>query len=389
MQAAHVAADRGSEGVATLLTPRGRGAVASIRYRGGPDLFDRPGYKLFAAANGKPIAEQAVGRIVFGHWGRDPAEEVVLCRRDDATIDIHCHGGDAAVRRILTDIEQAGGRTESWRELNAAMNGPFATECAEALSRAATLCAANVLLDQQSGTLRTTVVGIRSALVQGMEASTNVAARLDDLLAWADFGLHLTEPWKVAILGPANVGKSSLLNALAGYARAIVFDQPGTTRDVVTAETAFQGWPVRLIDTAGIRETACELESAGITRAQEQGAQADCQLVVLDMSLVPRLEDRALLAAWPQAIVVGNKADLPDAWGTELPPGARRVSSLTGTGIAELADAIMERLVPTVPEPGQAIPITVRQVELLRRARSAIEESRLEECAAALDEFVR
>jgi tRNA modification GTPase len=388
MQAAACSIESKSVAVAALLTPRGRGAVASIRFRGGPDLLGQPGHELFVAANGKPVAEQTIGRIVFGHWGRAPAEEVVLCRRDETTVDIHCHGGDAAVKRILADIEQAGGRIDSWQELKSAMESPFDAEGADALSRAATLCAANVLLDQHSGTLRASIVGIRTALEAGADAGPAVAARLDDLLAWADFGVHLTEPWKVAILGPANVGKSSLLNALAGYARAIVFDQPGTTRDVVTAETAFQGWPVRLIDTAGIRETACELESAGIARAQEQGTQADCQLVVLDLSLAPRPEDRALLAAWPHAIVVGNMADLPDAWGIQLPQGARKVSSLTGAGVAELADAIMKRLVPRVPDPGQAIPISVRQVELLRRARSAIAES-MGECGAALDEFVR
>ena len=81
------------------------------------------------------------------------------------------------------------------------------------------------------------------------------AARIREWLAWEDFGLHLTRPWNVVLAGRPNVGKSSLINALLGYTRSIVFDQPGTTRDVVTAATAIDGWPIELSDTAGLRES--------------------------------------------------------------------------------------------------------------------------------------
>src|SRR5690606_16577637 len=88
--------------------------------------------------------------------------------------------------------------------------------------------------------------------------------RLAALVDRAPLGLHLTRPWHVALAGAPNVGKSSLLNAVLGYGRAIVFDQPGTTRDVLDAVTAIDGWPVRLTDGAGLRESVDALEAAGV-----------------------------------------------------------------------------------------------------------------------------
>ncbi|HTI49650.1 MAG TPA: hypothetical protein VL475_01815, partial [Planctomycetaceae bacterium] len=136
---------------AAVLTPRGRGAVASIRLRGDNAVLD---WQLFHAANAKPLAEQEVGRILFGRWGIEPTEEVVVCRRDLETVEIHCHGGDAAVRRILADLESAGCRVVPWIEQHAAEYGLLEAECHEALSRATTLRTAAILLDQASGTLR-------------------------------------------------------------------------------------------------------------------------------------------------------------------------------------------------------------------------------------------
>jgi tRNA modification GTPase len=178
----------------------------------------------------------------------------------------------------------------------------------------------------------------------------------------------------VAIVGRPNVGKSSLLNALAGFARSIVFDQPGTTRDIVAAEIALRGWPVRLVDTAGLRDSNCALESAGIGLAREQIGLADCRLIVVDTSRPPEPEDFDLLAAWPNAIVVANKTDLVDVWVDRTPPGAWRISSLTGSGVDSLAEAIAESLVPRVPDSGTPIPVTRRQVDLLQQAKAALAE---------------
>jgi tRNA modification GTPase len=379
---------RDARPLAALCTPRGRGAVASIRLCGCCDLLDQPERELFFAANRLRLAEQPLGRIVFGHWGRQPREEVVLCRRDDGTTDIHCHGGDAAVRRILADLERAGCQIAPWQDLAAASAGLFASECLAALARAPTLQTANLLLEQNSGVLHDALAALRLCLEQTGPDIEAALPQLDRLLVWADFGLHLTIPWKVVIVGRPNVGKSSLLNALAGFARSIVFDQPGTTRDIVTAEIALRGWPVQLVDTAGLRDSSCALESAGIGLAREQIALADCRLIIVDTSQPPEPDDFELLTAWPKAIVVAHKADLVDVWGDRTPAGARRISSLTGSGVETLADAIAASLVPRVPDSGTPIPVARRQVELLQRAKAALESGAAAACRAAVQEIL-
>ena len=105
-----------------------------------------------------------------------------------------------------------------------------------------------------------------------------------EMLQFRDLGLHLTTPWRVVLAGAPNVGKSSLMNAIAGYQRAIVSPTPGTTRDVVTVTTAIDGWPVQLADTAGLRETQDELESAGVALADAAIGEADLVIVVSDAS---------------------------------------------------------------------------------------------------------
>lgn len=383
------ARDTSAGPLAALCTPRGRGAVASIRLRGACDLLDQPGSELFFPANQKRFGEQPIGRIVFGQWGHQPREEVVVCRRDGNTTDMHCHGGDAAVRRILADLERAGCRIVPWQELTTAAAGVFASECLEALARAPTSRTANLLLEQSSGILRDALQSLRALVADANSNTAAALSRLDALLEWADFGLHLTISWKVVIVGRPNVGKSSLLNALAGFSRSIVYDQPGTTRDIVTAEIALRGWPVQLVDTAGLRESNCELESAGIGLAREQVALADCRLVVVDTSQPYQPEDLDLISAWPDALVVAHKADLADVWSDRVPVGALRVSSLIGSGVEELADMIADRLVPRVPESGTAIPMTLRHVELLRKARAALAEGYIAEYRAAVEEIFK
>ncbi|MEX0715841.1 MAG: GTPase [Planctomycetaceae bacterium] len=477
-----------SELHAARLTPRGRGAVASVRVTGDLAVLEKELRPLFRAANGRAIAEQPVDRVVFGLWGggggvagvdspRDehpcpatslggsppaiggrvgdslgaalrfdpshpsapaaaPAEEVVVCGVAEDALEIHCHGGEAAVRRILDDLERRGAAIVSWNEMAAAERGILAAECDDALARATTFRTAEILLEQRSGVLRNAVITLMSrgvgtargvvprgalavsaratsatsnesdaprherpttldshcgAFSNGTSVSTGGmnppahCSTLDALLGWADFGRHLVAPWEVVLVGRPNVGKSSLANALLGFSRSIVFDQPGTTRDVVTAETALDGWPVRFADTAGLRDAPEELEAAGIVRVRELLARADLLVLLVDVGRPPDAVDRELLVAHPAALRVAHKCDLEDRWGDALPADALRVSSRTGEGVDELAEAIVGRLVPRIPPPGTPIPFTDRQISLLQDARAALEheEQRAFESAAA------
>jgi tRNA modification GTPase len=217
----------------------------------------------------------------------------------------------------------------------------------------------------------------------------------------------------VVLAGATNVGKSSLINALAGYERAIVSPQPGTTRDVVTTRTAIAGWPVQLCDTAGLREAADALESAGVALAAGALMDADLVIVVHDASAVeaPEEGDRHILlrglrttiaamvpgqspvvAALPaqvRLLHVHNKMDLVDASGRRAFASVAGIatSAVTSEGLPELVEAIARALVPLEPAPGAAVPFTVEQVAVLEAAREAVgrqDQSALEAALHAL-----
>ena len=143
------------------------------------------------------------------------------------------------------------------------------------LTRAPTLRTAEILLEQTQGALDREL----SRLIEEIRGPHHLALEhLDRLIAHGQVGVRLTTGWRVVIAGRPNVGKSRLLNALAGYQRAIVDPTPGTTRDLVTALTAFDGWPVELVDTAGMRETDDAIERSGIDRTLRQTETADLVL---------------------------------------------------------------------------------------------------------------
>ena len=343
---------------AAVWTPSGRGAVSTIRVRGDLATLSEGIAGIFQAASGRSLEETPLQRICFGQWGRDAAEDVVVCRTGPDACEIHCHGGDTAVRRILADLQRLGSEVVDWRSQLEAERGVWDREHADALSRATTLRSAGWIA-VQVGRMERAIAELTELVAGGQREPA--ASRANEMLAWANFGSHLTRPWEVVLAGRPNVGKSSLINTLVGFERSIVFDQPGTTRDVVTADTVLDGWAIRLSDTAGQRGSAQDLEAAGIARAREAFAAADARLLLFDISHPPHADYWQLLAEWPDAIVVAHKVDLPDAWGEAFPKQAIRVSSLQGTGLRELSSAIVTRLVPTLPHDEAVIPLTDRQ----------------------------
>ncbi len=378
-----------------VLTAPGRSAIAVVTVAGPAAVELVDGH--FQAANGWSLSEQPLARIVYGHWDTAAGEDVVVCRRDTDEVEIHCHGGTQSVARIAAALTSAGGEQVDWRQWIAQRSAcQLAAEAQVALATATTFRAAKILLDQYHGALRCELEAIRGLL--GASELERAAERIEQLLNLADFGLHLTRPWRVAIVGRPNVGKSSLVNALAGYQRAIEFDQPGTTRDVVSATTALDGWPVELSDTAGQHATRDEVELAGIALAQNELRRADLTIWLLDAStligeraqsveeiVARQAEDVA--APWNRlrTLIVVNKCDLAIP-PTSLAGEFLAISATVGTGIPELIETLARRLVPRPPPPAAAIPFTLRQVDLLRET---LDHCRAERIAAAGDAIRR
>jgi tRNA modification GTPase len=247
---------------------------------------------------------------------------------------------------------------------------PPASEALAALASARTERTAAILLDQFSGALRRAMDDLKGLLADRRAPAAD--ALLTRLRSLEPVGRLLTQPGRVVLIGQTNVGKSSLLNALVGYGRAIVDAAPGTTRDVVAASVVLDGWPVELADTAGQRTATDELESRGTELARLQAAAADVVLLVCDRSQGWSAADVALAAEFPRAVLVHNKSDLPRADDPLLRPTGIAVSALTGDGIDQVARAVVVRLVPALPQAGEAVPFAPRHWHALRQAQEAV-----------------
>ena len=359
-----------------VLTPPGRGAVATVRVEG-------PGAtavveKFFHAKGSKPLAVSSPERLHFGHFvttqpdeaQNDEAlhgEEVVVRRYADRdAVEIHCHGGLLAVRIIEQALVAQGCQAMAWHKwTDAHHDDPITAAAHRALADAPTQRTAAILLDQYQGALRRAFDAIDDARRRGDRNSARV--QIDQLLALASLGRHLIAPWKIVLAGQPNVGKSSLINALVGYQRAIVHHMPGTTRDAVTATSAVDGWPVEFCDTAGLRSGTSDVERAGVQRAHEQLAQADLAVLVFDGSEPWSDQQASLVASYPQALLVHNKCDLP-AHPAPRPEGIA-LSARMGHGMTTLLDIMASRLVVDPPPPGAAVPFAEEHLAQLTQWR--------------------
>lgn len=320
-------------------------------------------------------------------------------------IEISCHGAPIVLCACFERAARAGARPAEPGEftLRAYLNGRIDLPQAEAvrdLIDATTLYQARVAAQQLDGSLSRRIRPVKHSLVElialleagidfaeddvGVAPSEEILRRLDGIEAGLEnlvqsfaSGKLVYQGFTLAIVGRPNVGKSSLFNRLLEQDRAIVTEIPGTTRDLVTETASFEGVPVKLVDTAGIRASNEVVESLGIERSYSAMADADLTLVVLDISRELVAEDQALLTKLSdrRPLLVGNKADL----GTDL-SGVEQVlavSALTGEGMPTLRAAILKRLAPgglAAPESGSLT--NVRHGTLLRESLEALQNAR-------------
>lgn len=334
----------GSDTIAAIATAPGAGGIAIVRVSGPQALAIAD--RLFRGS-GPPPSARPGGSFVYGHvhTDRDLDEVVLLIYRAPASytrediVEFQGHGGNTAARRLLRAVLQAGARPANPGEftLRAFLSGRIDLLQAEAvmdLIQARSERAATAAVEQLEGTLSVSFNRLYDqmiAVAADLEATLDFeegelpVSTLDTLRkqldrirtdfqtlakGW-DEGHLLRDGAMVVIAGKPNVGKSSLMNALLGKARAIVTDIAGTTRDTLEEQLVINGFPIRLVDTAGIREADCGIEQEGIRRAREQINRADLTLLIIDGSAPASDEDTVLITATTteKTLLVINKID--------------------------------------------------------------------------------
>lgn len=383
----HVPTQSGGTAAAARLTPAGLSALAvvGIAGAGATEVLAR------CVRDTRALARCARTGLAVARW--QDGETIVLRAKSIAGVpvyEISCHGG-ARVEHILDRLVEHGATRVSAAQFVRTVYGEnIWSEVLVALQDAETPQAATVLLSQPDAWQEYATL-IRKQVQAGDFATC--AEQIDRILARAPIALHLTRPWHIAIAGRPNVGKSSLLNAVAGFERAIVHDRPGTTRDVVSQTISFRGWLFELHDTAGIRTTGDTLETEGIRRAIELGRRADLVWLVLDRSVPPTDEDMALLEHFPTALLVANKADLPaDDRAAALLQNRQfvAVSALRSLGLDTLLEATLRVLTGNLPEIPLDSPLAFseRLVEWCEQIRQALQLGDQERALRLIDQYL-
>jgi tRNA modification GTPase len=356
------------------LTPGGRGAICVLGIRSEAGLGELE--SLFQAASGKPLIETPLMKPAYGMWGAnrdDTGEDVVVVRRSESELEVHCHGGEFAKQQILEGLTEKGYCIIRWPQWLADSNADGLTGDALAVLAETTTVKSTAILNWQvNGAFRRMLEQISEWTGRGqLELALG---SLDRLAGWNNLAAHLVSPWKVAIAGLPNAGKSSLMNRIAGFERCIVFDLPGTTRDPVSITTAINGWPFEFTDTAGLRESDDPLEQTGAGLARDVIAGADLVLLVEDLSRKPVDNSRILIPDDPDVPVIslGNKLDLVGEMPASGDGQRYAVSALKGAGIDELLKAICRSLIPLEPEYQEAVPWRWWHFKAIERIRTCL-----------------
>ncbi|KMY52140.1 tRNA uridine-5-carboxymethylaminomethyl(34) synthesis GTPase MnmE [Peribacillus loiseleuriae] len=408
--------------ITAISTPMGEGAIAIVRLSG--DEAFAIADRIFKGPQGKQLIGAASHTIHYGHLVQpktgDTVEEVMISimrgpktfTREDV-VEINCHGGIVSVNRVLQLVLSQGARLAEPGEFTkrAFLNGRIDLSQAEAvmdLIRAKTDKAMNMALGQMEGRLSQLIRKLRQEILETLaqvevnidypeyddveemthrmflEKANLVKIELEKLLRTSQQGKILRDGLSTVIIGRPNVGKSSLLNSLVHENKAIVTDIPGTTRDVIEEYVNVRGVPLRLLDTAGIRETEDIVERIGVERSRAVLKDADLILLVLNHADDLTKEDEKLFEAVDgmDVIVIVNKTDLPKKI------NLNRVKELTGEhrlvttslledqGVDELEEAIASLFFAGTLETGDLTYVSnSRHIALLGQALKSVEDA--------------
>ncbi|KKB75149.1 MULTISPECIES: tRNA uridine-5-carboxymethylaminomethyl(34) synthesis GTPase MnmE [Bacillus] len=408
--------------IAAISTPMGEGAIAIVRMSG-PEALSIAD-KVYKGPRGKRLSTVDSHTINYGHIVDPETEKVVeevmvsvlrapkTFTREDI-VEINCHGGIVTVNQVLQLVLREGARLAEPGEFTkrAFLNGRIDLSQAEAvmdLIRAKTDRAMNVAMNQMEGRLSSLIKRLRAELLETLahievnidypeyddveemthklliEKASKVKEEIEVLLRTSEQGKILREGISTVIIGRPNVGKSSLLNSLVHETKAIVTDIPGTTRDVIEEYVNVRGVPLRLVDTAGIRETEDIVERIGVERSRQVLKEADLILLVLNYSEELSEEDIKLFDATKgmDLIVIVNKTDLGQKLDLgrvqELADGRPVVTTslLREEGINELEDAIQSLFFTGAIESGDLTYVSnTRHISLLHEAKRAISDA--------------
>ncbi len=368
--------------IAGIATAPGEAGIAIVRMSGSGAIKIADG--IFRSS-GPPPSQQPDRKVLHGkiHADNSSIDEVLLLvmraphsyTREDV-VEIQCHGGTVSARRVLRCVLERGAKPSEPGEFTkrAFLNGRIDLLQAEAvldLIKARSDRAAQSAMEQLEGRLSCVFGAIYDNLInriaemesrldfadqdgdeisreQTFESLKLARAQIERALATWEEGHLLRDGAIVVITGRPNTGKSSLLNHLLGKDRAIVSQTPGTTRDTIEEAIIINGIPIRLVDTAGLRDPESEIEAHGINRARQQVARADIRVHLIDCSQQMDETDRSLLdgARSGKTIVALNKSDLHV---TTYPSDIKEfvsllISCITGDGINELKEMIIQQL---------------------------------------------
>ena len=393
----------GADTIAALATPFGAGAVAMVRMSGPRAL--QIADKVFRGR--RPVADVPAGRVVQGRIEQDGAvlDEVLLTvfraprsYTGEDVVEVSGHGGVVVAQSVLNALFAAGARPAAPGEFTqrAFLNGKMDLTQAEAvmdLINARGEAAARAAAGQLEGRLGRAVERLREETLTAVahleafidfpeegidpESGKALLKRVDDLsaavmqlLSTADEGRMLREGVRLVIHGEPNAGKSSLLNLLVGYDRAMVSEIPGTTRDTIEENLTLRGIPFRVIDTAGLRESSDPLEVEGMRRTRRHLEQADVLVHVVDAAAVS-----GEFKAGQREVLVLNKIDLcPER---AMPGEAVAMCCLDGRGLEQLVEAIIARTdLGALGRFEETVAVNARHQQCLRTAADYLAETR-------------